>query len=141
MKYNKEILTVLKEYTEKSSVAGLHYAFDPKLSKISNILWMIMVIALTFLGMYTSVQTYTDWKNEPVTTSVSSTGLPIAEVPFPSVVICSQGSDVETTTTAFYKLLLENLSKNLSSNITPLKFQRLINSLIASPEYKKVNII
>ena len=135
MNSKKEIWKILKDYTETSTVAGLQYAFDARQSKLSNIVWIILVLVLTFFGIYTSVQTYTDWKDEPVTTSVSSTGLPIAEIPFPSVVICSQGSEIESLQAAFYKILMENLNKKFSSNITPLRVYRILNS----PNLKKVN--
>ena len=72
-------------------VSGLHYAFKPNQSKIVSLLWISVISVLTFLGFYLSLQNFIEWKKEPVVTTVTTTGLPIADVPFPSVVICSEG--------------------------------------------------
>ena len=93
---------------------------------------MILIIILTFFGVYTSVQNYEEWKAEPVLTTLASTGLPIAEIPFPSVVICSQGVDHEGYWAAFYKLIFENLNKTGSAkiNISPIRYQRVFASKV-----------
>ena len=71
---DEEILRILQQYSTKSTIAGLHYAFEPKQSKIVNILWLLAIIVLTVLGAYFSIQSYIDWDNEPVVTTVTSTG-------------------------------------------------------------------
>ena len=130
LKMTNDYRKVLREFADRSTIAGLHYAFDPKQSKLSNIFWMILVVILTFLGLYTSVKSFREWEAEPVLTTLASTGLPIAEIPFPSVVICSQGVDHESYWAAFYKLIFENLNKNDSKgiNISPIRFQRVFAS-------------
>jgi hypothetical protein len=132
MKGFREIRIILREFASRSTIAGLHYAFEPNQSKFSNILWMILIIILTFFGDYTSVQNYGEWKAEPVLTTLASTGLPIAEIPFPSVVICSQGVDHEGYWAAFYKLIFENLNKTGSAkiNISPIRYQRVFASKV-----------
>ncbi len=72
-------------------ISGLHYAFKPKQSKIVSLVWLIAISVLTFLGFYLSFKNFIEWKNEPVLTTVTTTGLPIANIPFPSVAICSEG--------------------------------------------------
>jgi len=52
---------------------------------------MAIIIILIICAGYTSFKSYEDWINEPVITTVSSTGLPIVDVPFPTVVFCAQG--------------------------------------------------
>ena len=106
VKSKKEMLAILQDYKESSTVAGLRYAFSSNQSKVSNWVWSLLVITLTVLGIYTSAQIYNDWKDQPVITLVESTGIPISEVPFPSVVICSHGSDPEGFGEAFYKLFM-----------------------------------
>jgi hypothetical protein len=132
MKGFREIRIILKEFASRSTIAGLHYAFEPNQSKLSNILWMILIIILTFFGVYTSVRNYEEWKAEPVLTTLASTGLPIAEIPFPSVVICSQGVDHEGYWAAFYKLIFENLNKTGSAkiNLSPIRYQRVLASKV-----------
>ena len=50
-------------------------------------------------------------------------GLPISKVPFPSVIICSQGYTAEIIFTAYYKVMIEYLEKEkgfVNKDITPL---------------------
>ena len=49
---------VLFEYSRKSTIAGLHYAFETKHSsaKADNIVWMITILILATLGVYVSIQ-------------------------------------------------------------------------------------
>jgi hypothetical protein len=63
------------EYTQTSTIAGLHYAFQPKQSIFGRLIWIITIAFLTFLGIWLSVQNYNQWKEDPVLTTISSTGL------------------------------------------------------------------
>ena len=38
---------------------------------------------------------YNNWQDNPVLTSVSTTAMPIAEIEFPAITICGQGSIAE----------------------------------------------
>ena len=40
---------------------------------------------------------YNDWQDNPVLTSVSTTAMPIAEIEFPAITICGQGSIAEVS--------------------------------------------
>lgn len=59
---------------------GLHYAFKPNQSKIARLLWLSVITVLTFLGFYLSAQNFIDWKNEPVLTTVATTGLNCTDI-------------------------------------------------------------
>ena len=72
---DEEIIRILRQYSKQSTIAGLHYAFEPQQSKIVNFLWLVAIIILTSAGTYVSIQNYIDWRNEPVMTTVTSTGL------------------------------------------------------------------
>ena len=39
-----------------------------------------------------SAQIYTDWKNDPVLTTIGTTGLDIQKMEYPSITICAQGA-------------------------------------------------
>ena len=43
------------------------------------------------LGTYWSWWLYNDWQRNPVLTTVTTTALPVSQVPFPAVTICSEG--------------------------------------------------
>ena len=54
------------------------------------------------------------------------TGLPIAEIPFPSVVICSQGTESESQDVSVFKAVLDYLNKThgIPLQVSPLKMKR-----------------
>jgi len=62
------------EYSQRSTIAGLHYAFEPNQSVISRVIWMASVTVLTFLGFWFSLKSYQHWKESPVLTTIASTG-------------------------------------------------------------------
>jgi hypothetical protein len=64
----------LNEYVQSCTIDGLHFAFDKSQTIFGQILWLILVVVLTYAGIYVSVQNYIDWKNDPVVTTISSTG-------------------------------------------------------------------
>ena len=43
------------------------------------------------MAVYWSYDAWITWKEHPVLTSVSSTGLPLQKIDFPAITICSQG--------------------------------------------------
>jgi hypothetical protein len=67
--------TLFVEYTQVSTIAGLHYAFKAKQSLMGRVIWIIAVAILTFLGFWLSLQNYVQWKKDPVLTTITTTGL------------------------------------------------------------------
>jgi MFS-type transporter involved in bile tolerance (Atg22 family) len=43
------------------------------------------------LGTYWSWYLYSDWQENPVLTTVTTTALPVINIDFPAVTICSEG--------------------------------------------------
>ncbi len=110
------------EYSQTSIIAGFHYIFEPKVSTLGKIFWLFLIVMLTILGTYMSIQNYMQWKDEPVITTLASTGLPISKVSFLSVVICSQGYTAEIIFTAYCKVVIEYMEKEkgfVNKDITP----------------------
>ena len=138
-KSKEEVLTLLKDYLEYSTVAGLHFAFDQKQPRFGNLLWAISVFVLTVVFIYVSVQNYNEWKAQPVLISVATTGLPISKVPFPSVVVCSQGDNQENFYSSLYKLFIGFLwnSRGLKLDISPIRVQRYLTNTLRTVSKKK----
>jgi len=66
--------TLFLEYTQYSTIAGLHYAFQAKQLLFGRLFWIIAIGILTFLGFWFSAQSYNQWEEKPVMTTISSTG-------------------------------------------------------------------
>ena len=60
------------------------------------------ILALVF-AISLSITAYNNWKDDPVLTSVGTTGHPIEKISFPSITICPQGSANEIIDAALFK--------------------------------------
>ena len=63
------------EYCHNSTVAGLSYISDTSSYLLDRLLSLIAVIAFASLAVYWSLQAYFDWHDEPVITTVKTTGI------------------------------------------------------------------
>jgi hypothetical protein len=62
-----------------------------KKASAARILWAMAILALVSLASYWSSTSYLEWSAQPVLTTVGSTGVPITEIDFPSLTICTKG--------------------------------------------------
>ena len=53
--------------------------------------WVLVCLALVCLSVYLIALQYVAWRDDPVLTTVSTTGYPVSKLEFPSVTICSLG--------------------------------------------------
>ena len=77
LKNSSKMKKLLVEYSQVSTIAGLHYAFQTKQSLMGRVIWISSVAILTFLGFWLSLQNYVQWKEAPVLTTITTTGLSI----------------------------------------------------------------
>ena len=99
----------LKEYSSASTTHGIAYVFEDDRLILERVLWIIVIIIAIFFAASLSISAYTNWQDDPVLTSVGTTGLPIEKVLFPSITICAQGSAREIVDSAFVKQFTEYL--------------------------------
>ena len=95
-KHKKDsILKVIKstthEFANSTTIHGITYVFDRGIKAFDNLLWLLVVSFGAGIAIYMSVLAWNTWKEAPVLTSVSSTGLPLQKIDFPAITICSQG--------------------------------------------------
>ena len=91
MKSSRPFSRTLFEYAEASTTHGISYIFERGRLILERVFWVIVVIiAIGFAGTW-SFMAYDEWRGDPILTTVSTTGLPIQDVPFPSITICAQG--------------------------------------------------
>ena len=60
---------------------------------------------------------YKEWQNQPVLTTIGTTGLPIEKIKFPAITICGQGSSKDILNNAMFRQLgtyLASQGKNIS---------------------------
>ena len=86
------ITQTTKDYASQSSIHGIGYIFDHKLGTWERVLWLMVVIAFLILATHLTLDTWTQWQEEQVVTTLKNTAKPVAEVPFPAVTICGTGN-------------------------------------------------
>ena len=87
----RAIKSTIQEFARTTTIHGIAYVFDNALKTFDRILWILAVCLGTGFAIILSLEAWIDWKDSPVLTSVSSTGLPIQNIDFPAITICSQG--------------------------------------------------
>ena len=64
----------LKEYSEYSTIAGCLYIFMADQRFAGRLFWTILITMMLVLGLYWSIFLYNNWDDNPVTTTVTTTG-------------------------------------------------------------------
>ena len=86
------VLQNTKEYASSSTIHGFAYIFDHRHSTSARCLWTIAVVLAFTLTAWQMTSLYTQWKNDPVITTLDTVALRIEDIEFPAVTICPQGS-------------------------------------------------
>ena len=86
------LMETTKEYASQSSIHGIGYIFDQKLGGLERLLWLIVVAAFLSLATFLTLDTWNQWQEEQVVTTLKNTAKPVTEVPFPAVTICGTGN-------------------------------------------------
>ena len=91
------LLQTVKDYSEVCTVHGVGYIFARGQHALERLLWILVVVVGVVLATFFSIEAYLAWGDFPLITSVSTTALPISELAWPSVTLCSQGRGVGAT--------------------------------------------
>ena len=131
-KAKKPYFRTLKEYSSSSTTHGISYVFEDDRLIIERILWIVVVIIAIYIASSLSITAYVNWQENPVLTSVGTTGYPIEQVQFPAITICAQGSVREIVDAALVKQFreyVESLGK-VYSELTDEEIQKYGKSFL-----------
>ena len=70
----KAITQTAKEYGSQATVHGINYVSDSSSPHLDRCLWLVVVVIFSMSGIILSLQSYYDWQDDPVITTVSTTG-------------------------------------------------------------------
>ena len=85
----------VQQYSENTTVHGISYVFEKGLPHLERLLWILAVVTGIGLAIYMSLTAYWQWVDNPVLTTIGTTGYPIENVSFPAITICSQVEELE----------------------------------------------
>jgi hypothetical protein len=71
---------VFLDYTEYSTMQGLIYIFASYQTRFGKFFWSAALVLLFSLGIYWCAQTYQDWRENPVLTTITTTAFSTNEV-------------------------------------------------------------
>ena len=125
------MLATIKNYSEISSIQGIVYIFASNQSLAGRFFWTSVVSLMLILGTYWSIVAYNEWEESPVLTTLTTPAMPVNDIDFPAITICSRGMNEDIFRAAVIrKFLAFAKEKGQSRQISPLLAQQLM--------YKKV---
>ena len=89
------IIGTLRSYTSNATVHGLSYIGDLTLPVVDRLVWLVVVVVFGSCAAYLSHGVFKEWQSNKVVTTLRETELPITELDFPAITICSEGLDME----------------------------------------------
>ena len=78
------------DYSKATTIHGIQYIFEDGLLPLEYCFWVLVVFIGISLATLLSVIAYVEWKENPVLTTVGTTGHPIEKVEYPAITICAQ---------------------------------------------------
>ena len=108
--------TTLKQYASVSTAHGISYIFEEGRFFVERIVWVVVVVAALAFAICMSISAFHNWKDNPVLTSVKTTGLPIEKIEFPAITICSQGSANDIIDAALFQQFKRYENKKVSED-------------------------
>ena len=109
----------LKNYGEATSIHGIPYLLEGGRNPIERLFWLVVIGIGIWIALYFSLEIYDDWQSNQVVTTVSTTGYDIANIEYPLITICAQGSVKEITgeNVTFHNFNGVNHSKAKTNNL------------------------
>ena len=86
----KNIRQTLMKYSEESSLHGVKYIGWSFSTKIEKLIWFLIVGIGITISILSGLTAYYDWQDDPILTTVATTGLPIENIEYPAITICGQ---------------------------------------------------
>ena len=88
-------LATLKSYSSNATVHGLSYITDLRLPVVDRVVWFVVVVVFGAGAAFLSHGVFQVWQNNLVVTKLKNTELPVTQLDFPAVTICSEGLNME----------------------------------------------
>jgi len=70
-----ETLEIVQEFTQHSTIQGLESIFASTRTRSSRTFWSVIVLSMLALGISWSVKMYSDWDDDQVLTTITTTGV------------------------------------------------------------------
>ena len=68
------VASTVHDFAAVATAHGINYVFDKKLGKIERLVWLVVCCFCIVEAIIWSKQAYDEWRDEPIITSVKTTG-------------------------------------------------------------------
>ena len=122
------------EYASVCTPHGISYVFESDRLLVERLLWVLVVCIFAGCALRWSILAFDDWQQNPILTSVATTGYPIEKVEFPAITICAQGAANDVVDAALFKqfdryLIKKNLNfSELSTEDQIMETKNFLNA-------------
>jgi len=106
------------DFSESATTHGVYYCFERSAKPISRLFWGLVVLVLLGIAIWLIVSAFITWKNDPMLTTVGTTGLPVTKLPFPAITICGLGTIKETVDKVLVESIVSFYDEKFNLNIT-----------------------
>uniref|UniRef100_A0A0A9XCD9 Sodium channel protein Nach n=1 Tax=Lygus hesperus TaxID=30085 RepID=A0A0A9XCD9_LYGHE len=118
----------LQDYCSSTSIHGVKYLGNTT-TPLEKAWWAAMLACCVVGNAYLIHKVWVKWNHSPVIVSFAETAMPVWEVPFPTITICSSiKSDVESFNfTKHFNQMMNNKKNgdNITTNISERDFQSM----------------
>ncbi len=75
----------LQDFCATTTIHGFQYLVDSSLLVIARVLWFLSIAVSFTIAAFLIKQSFDDWFDNPVLTTIESTSAPVEDVPFPGI--------------------------------------------------------
>ena len=87
----KKSILVFTEYGNSSSIHGVRYILTNDGSVCDRLLWLVIFLISVSLAIILTIQSYNNWQDKQVITTIKDLDKPVAGMEFPAVTVCASG--------------------------------------------------
>ncbi|XP_071747888.1 uncharacterized protein [Lepeophtheirus salmonis] len=110
----QRLYKAFKSYSEVTTGHGIYYVFEQTGNIVTQITWILIIFLFIILGFLFCKEAYEDWQNNPVLTTLETTGLKVEEIDFPAITLCNQ-----QIKHYFHNVDLDSESRNIPDSRIP----------------------
>ena len=67
-------MKTVKEFASNTTIHGIQYIFDEYVLIFEKVLWLVIFTIFSYLGISWSLENFNQWQNNPILTSIKTTG-------------------------------------------------------------------
>ena len=122
---------VISNFLESSTIHGLVHISTAK-SRTARAAWVVIVVACFATAVYMINDSYMDWQESPVSTTITTH--PITELEFPTVTVCPpRGSNVLRTGSMGHLSKSPTPISKISSNFGKIGLKKMLGGVVLPP--------